>query len=448
MYNEEYRKKLITPEQAALIVESGNIVDLLGFTSVSTTFDKALAKRVDELKDIKVRTILSFHSGWEMFKVDPEHKVFMSEPVFADGIVRRDFGLGNFAGVPSLFNEYPRMYEKGDLPVDVGTFAVSPMDEDGYFHMGPSSGSYGLAMARAAKTFIAEVNTNVFKINNSHDDIKIHISEVDYIIEGENSPISVLPDPPATGEAIEIGKIIVNEIIDGACLQVGIGAIPQAVVTLLSESDIKDLGVHTELFADGLMKLCKSGKVTNKRKTFMPGISVTALAMGTKDFYEFCKTTDELCMLPVNVSNDPYNIGLNDNVVAINGCLEIDLTGQVNSESMGPHMFSGTGGQLDYVLGAYRSKGGKSIVCASSTFKKKDGTLGSRIVPFLKPGSCVTDPRASMQYVCTEKGIVNLKGCSMWTRSEKLISIAHPSFRDELIKEAENMKIWRPSNKR
>lgn len=448
MHKEEYQKKLITPEQAAKMVGSGMTVDLLGFTSVSTTFDKALAKRVNELSEVKIRTMLSFHSGWEVFKADPEHKVFMVEPVFVDGIVRRDFGFGNYAGVPSLFNEYPRMYEKGDLPVDIGTFAVSPMDEEGYFHMGPSSGSYGLALARAAKTFIAEVNTNVFKINNSHDDIKIHISEVDYIIEGENSPLSFLPDPPATGEAIEIGKIIVNEIVDGACLQVGIGAIPQAVVTLLCESDIKDLGVHTELFADGLMKLCKSGKVTNKRKTFMPGINVTALVMGTEELYQYCKTADNICMLPVNVSNDPYNIGLNDNVVAINACLEIDLTGQVNSESMGPHMFSGTGGQLDYVMGAYRSKGGKSIICASSTFKKKDGTLGSRIVPFLKPGTCVTDPRASMHYVCTEQGIVNLKGCSMWARSEKLISIAHPSFRDELIKEAENMKIWRPSNKR
>lgn len=180
----------------------------------------------------------------------------------------------------------------------------------------------------------------------------------------------------------------------------------------------------------------------------MPGRSVTALVMGTNDLYEYCKTADALCMTPINVSNDPYNIGLNDHVVAINACLEIDLTGQVNSESMGPHMFSGTGGQLDYVLGAYRSKGGKSIVCASSTYKKKDGTLGSRIVPFLKAGSCVTDPRASMQYICTEQGIVNLKGCSLWSRSEKLISIAHPDFRDELIKEAENMKLWRPSNKR
>lgn len=448
MHNEEYRKKLITAEKAASMVESGMIVDLLGFTSICTTFDKALAKRVNELNNIRVRTILAFHDGWEVFKADPEHRVFMVEPLFADGIVRRDFGLGNYAGVPSLFNEYPIMYEKGDLPVDIGAFPVSPMDEDGYFHMGPSSGSYGLAMARAAKTFIAEVNTNIFKINNSHDDIKIHVSEVDYIIEGENSQLSVLPDSPATGDAIEIGKIIVNEIVDGACLQVGIGAIPQAVVTLLGESDIKDLGIHTELFADGLMKLCKSGKVTNKRKTFMPGISVTTLAMGTKEFYEFCKTTNELCMVPVNISNDPYNIGLNDNVVAINGCLDIDLTGQVNSESMGPHMYSGTGGQLDYVLGAYRSKGGKSIICAASTFKKKDGTLGSRIVPFLKPGSCVTDPRASMNYVCTEQGIVNLKGCSMWSRSEKLISIAHPSFRDDLIKEADKMKIWRPSNKR
>lgn len=448
MYTDEYKRKLITADEAAAMVQSGMTVDLLGFCSVSQSFDKALAKRAGELRDVYIRTILSVQKDWEIYKADEEHKAFIAEPVFVDGLTRKHFGFDSFSAVPSLFNEYPRMYEKGDLPTDIGTFAVSPMDEEGYFHMGPSSGSYGLAMAKAAKVFIAEVNTNVFKMESAHEDCKIHISDVDYIIEGENPPLAALPDPPATGDAIKIGELIVNEIVDGACLQVGLGAIPQAVVTLLDQSDIKDLGIHTELFADGLMKLCKSGKVTNKKKTFMPGVSVTGLAMGTAELYDFLKNTKDVCTVPISVANDPYNIGLNDNVVAINACLDIDLTGQVNSESMNHFMFSGTGGQLDYVLGAYRSKGGKSIICASSTYKQKDGSLASRIVPILKPGTCITDPRASMQYVCTEQGMVNIKGLSLWKRCEKLISIAHPDFRDELIKEAEKMKIWRPSNKR
>ncbi len=448
MFRDEYNKKLISAEKAAAMVESGMSIDLLGFASVSHTIDRALAKRAGELRDVSVRTILSVHKDWEIFKADPEHKAFFAEPVFVDGIVRKHFPVGEYAGIPSLFNEYPRMYEKGDLPTDFGTFAVSPMDDDGYFHMGPSSGSYGLAMAKAARVFVAEINENVFKIQGASDECKIHISDVDFIVEGDNDPLSTLPDPPATGDAVKIGEYIVNEITDGACLQVGLGAIPQAVVSLLDQSDIKDLGVHTELFADGLMKLMKSGKITNTKKTFMPGVSVTGLALGTAELYDFLKETKDVCTVPISVANDPYNIGLNDNVIAINACLDIDLTGQVNSESMGPHMFSGTGGQLDYVLGAYRSRGGKSIICASSAYKKKDGTLASRIIPILKPGTCVTDPRASMQYVCTEYGIVNLKGSSLWKRSEKLISIAHPDFRDELIKEAEKMKIWRPSNKR
>ncbi len=245
-----------------------------------------------------------------------------------------------------------------------------------------------------------------------------------------------------------MAKYIVDEIPDGACLQLGIGGMPNAVGSLIAESDLKDLGVHTEMYVDAFVDIAKAGKITGMRKNIDKGRQVYGFAAGTKKLYDYLNNNPACMAAPVEYTNDIRSISALDNFMSINNAVDIDLFGQVNAESAGIKHISGAGGQLDFVLGAYLSNGGKSFICMSSTFKTKDGTVTSRIKPTLDNGSIITDTRANIHYFVTEYGIVNLKGLSTWQKAEALISVAHPDFRDQLIAEADKLHIWRNSNKR
>ena len=240
---------------------------------------------------------------------------------------------------------------------------------------------------------------------------------------------------------------ILEEIPDGACLQLGIGGMPNAVGALIAKSDLKDLGVHTEMYVDAFVDIANAGKITGARKNIDKGRQVYAFGAGTKKLYDYLNKNPECMSAPVDYTNDVRTIASLDNFMSINNAVDLDLFGQVNAESAGIKHISGAGGQLDFVLGAYLSKGGKSFICCSSTFKNKTGELQSRILPTLNQGSIVTDTRANLHYLVTEYGKVNLKGLATWQKCEAIISVAHPQFRDQLIKEAEKMHIWRQSNK-
>jgi acyl-CoA hydrolase len=250
--------------------------------------------------------------------------------------------------------------------------------------------------------------------------------------------------PPAkpSDTDYQIAEHIMKEIEDGSCLQLGIGGLPNVIGKLIAESDLRDLGIHTEMLVDSMVDLYEAGKVTGNFKTIDRFKMVYTFAMGTKKLYDFLDNNPACASYPVNYTNDPRAIAINSRVVGINNAIEIDLFSQVCSESSGTRQITGTGGQLDFIFGAFNSKGGKGIIALSSTFKDKDGTLKSRIVPTLTPGAIVTVPRSITQYVATEFGIVQLKGKSTWDRAKALISIAHPDFRDELTRQAKDMKIW------
>lgn len=302
-------------------------------------------------------------------------------------------------------------------------------------------------MCETAKHVIVEVNENMPRCLGGTE-CGVHISDVTYIVEGENPPVSEMGAGAAPTDVDRaVAKLIVEEIPNGACLQLGIGGMPNTVGSMIAESDLKDLGVHTEMYVDAFVDIARAGKINGSKKNIDRYRQTYAFGAGTKKMYDYMDENPELMSAPVDYTNDIRSISALDNFISINNAVDLDLFGQVAAESSGIKHISGAGGQLDFVLGAYLSKGGKSFICCSSTFQGKDGSLQSRIRPTLAGGSIVTDTRANTHYVVTEYGKVNLKGLSTWQKAEALISIAHPSFRDELIAEAEKMSIWRRSNK-
>ena len=306
-----------------------------------------------------------------------------------------------------------------------------------------------LAMQEYSSTIkpIIEVNPNMPRCLGGFEE-GIHISKVDMIVESD-APLGIMGGGGAATEVDHaVAKLIVEEIPNGACLQLGIGGMPNAVGTLIAQSDLKDLGVHTEMYVDAFVDISMAGKINGSKKAIDRGRQTFAFGAGTQKLYDFVNNNPSCMSAPVDYTNDARTISQIDNFISINNAVNMDLFGQVNAESAGIKQISGAGGQLDFVLGAYLSKGGKSFICCSSSFTDKQGNLKSRILPTLDNGSIVTDARPNVHYVVTEYGKVCLKGMSAWQRAEALISIAHPQFREELIAQAEKMHLWRRSNKR
>lgn len=443
-YIAEYKRKLVPVDKAVKVVKSGDLVHYGEFMMNSSYLDDALAKRVDELENVNIRTTTCPFPPSTIL-ADPERKHFIYNDNHMSAASRKlhDQNMCNY--IPLTYHEGPSFYERGYVEADVAMVKVAPMDKHGFFNFGTSL-SLTPNNCDTAKTVIVEVNTSVPVCLGGCRE-SIHISDVDYIVEGDNKPMIELPELPISDIDKTIASIVLGEIEDGACLQLGIGAMPNAVGAMIAQSDLKDLGVHTEMLCDSYVDMYEAGRITGRRKKLDKCKMVYTFAMGTNKLYEFLDNNPVCAIYPVDYSNDPFIIGQNDKVVAINNAIEVDLYGQVASESSGIRHISGTGGQLDFIFGSYCSNGGKGLICMSSTFKDKEGNLRSRIMPTLTPGATVTVPRSINYYVVTEYGIAMLKGKSTWQRAEALINIAHPKFRDDLIKEADKMRIWVRSNK-
>lgn len=446
-----YKQKLVTAEQAAQTVKSGDIVEYGQFATKPVDFDAALGKRAGEdgLVDVKVRATGSVLPIPEVVKNDPQQKSFRYGSWYCTALDRKMSDLGLCVHYPFNYHEANGLANTTNFAhrwPDVWCAQVTPMDKSGYFNFGLAN-SHNADCARVAKTVIVEVNETLPRCLGGYLE-GIHISEVDYIIESKNTPVfTVPPAPDPTPEEKIIAQLIVDEVVDGSCIQLGIGALPNTIGLMLANSELKDLGVQSEMFCDAYVAMYEAGKITNRRKPFDIGKSTYAFCLGTRETYDFMDDNPALASCPVVYTNDPARVRRNDNFVSINNILEIDLLSQVCSESKGLRQISGTGGQLDFVIGAFESNGGKSFLAFSSTYKDKDGELHSRVRPLLTPGATVTVPRTMVNWVVTEYGKVNLKTLSIWERAEAVISIAHPSFRDQLIKDAEDMKIWKNTNR-
>lgn len=444
-FSQEYQSKLKTADEAVKVVQSGDWVDYGWCTGTPDALDRALARRTDELRDVKVRGGILL-KPLAIFEREDAGEHFCWNSWHMGGLERKLIARGCAYYSPIRYSELPRYYRENIQPDDVAMFVVAPMDKHGYFNFGPNA-SHLMAICETAKHIIVEVNENMPRCLGGMEE-GIHISKVDAIVEGENPAIGELGGGgPATDIDKAVAKLIVDEIPNGACLQLGIGGMPNAVGSLIAESDLKDLGVHTEMYVDAFVDIARAGKINGSKKNIDRFRQTYAFGAGTKKMYDYLDENPELMSAPVDYTNDVRNIAKLDNFISINNAVDFDLFGQINAESAGTKHISGAGGQLDFVMGAYMSHGGKSIVCCSSTFTRKDGTVESRIQPTLAPGSIVTDTRANTHYLVTEYGKVCLKGLSTWERTEKIISIAHPDFRDWLIEEADKMHIWRRSNK-
>ncbi len=441
---EIYRSKLTTAEQAVRVVKSGDWIDYGWCSGHPVALDAALARRMGELHDLKIRGGICM---WvpEIFKIDNPADHFCWNSWHMSGIERKAIDAGFAYYIPLRYSELPRYYRENIAPPDVAMFQVCPMDEHGYFNFGPNA-SHLMAVCETAKTVILEVNRNMPRCYGGSE-TEIHISQVDMIVEGDNPAMAEMGAAAPTAVDEAVARLIVEEIPNGACLQLGIGGMPNAVGSMIATSDLKDLGVHTEMYVDAFVDIARAGKINGSKKAIDRGRQVFAFAAGTQKLYDYIKENPAVMAAPVNYTNDARTIAQIDNFMSINNAVDLDLTGQINAESAGHRHISGAGGQLDFVLGAYLSKGGKSFICCSSAFKGKDGVLRSRIVPTLSDGSTVTDTRTNLHYLVTEYGKVCLKGLSTWERAEAIISVAHPDFREDLIKEAERLKIWRRSNR-
>ena len=440
-----YRQKLTTPEEAVKLVKSGDWVDYGMATSQPILLDKALAGRKEELKDVKVRMSFTFALR-EIISVDPNRETFTAMNWHMSGYDRKMCAQGLMNFIPMCYRNEPSMY-RDILDVDVAMITVAPMDKHGFFNFGLNI-SANEAITKKAKKVIVEVNEAMPRALGGRGE-QIHISDVAAIVEAGTIPMPTIPFK--TGDEIDtkIAEMIVKEIPNGATLQLGVGGLPNTVGAMIAESDLKDLGMHTEMLVDAFYLMYKEGRLTNKLKAVDRDKASWAFALGSQEMYDWIDDNPFLAAYPVDYVNDPFVIAQLDNFISINNCVDIDLFGQISSESSGTHHISGSGGQLDFTDGAYRSRGGKSIIALRSTFhNKKTGKDESRIKPTLLPGTIVTDPRSQVNWVATEYGMVNLMGSSTWERAEKLISIAHPDFREDLIKAADDMKIWRYSNKR
>ena len=400
-WKEDYAAKFKSAEEAVSVVRDGDQVVYGEFAMASMTLDAAFAARVPQLHDIILRSTTCLFPP-KAVMADPKLEHLMYNDWHFSPASRKLCDAGLCRYVPMNYHAGPETIRRGLIgQIDVAMLMVSPPDEEGYVSLGTSS------------------------------------SITPTYIQGPNRPLIEAPTPPPTKVDEKIAELVVSLVDNGACIQLGIGAMPNAVGELIALSGLRDLGVHTEMLCDAYVAMAEGGCISGRYKTTDPGKIVYTFAMGTKKLYDFLDGNPDCLLAPVDYTNDPYIIARNDNMVCLNNAIEVDLYGQVASETSGTRQISGTGGQLDFISAAARSKGGKGLVCLSSTYTDRDGAVRSRILPHLGPCQIVTVPRSFNQFVITEYGIADLRAKTTWERAEALISIAHPDFREELIREAE-----------
>ena len=426
----------ISADQAAGFVRSGMWLDYGAGLDQPDVFDQALARRAVDLNGVKIRSCLSTRPR-AVLEADPEGAHFCWVSLHFSGYDRKKHDLGLATYLPVNLGEIPDYYRRFIDPVDIVIVKTCPIDKDGYFNLSAAT-LWHRAVIERARMVIVEETTGLPYVMGV--ETGIHVSEVDYIIAGDNAPAAELPNPPATDADRAVGGLIAAEIEDGSCLQIGIGGMPNAVCSLLRDSAVQDLGIHTEMMTDGIVDLYRAGKITGACKQIDRGKMVCTFSLGSRSTYEAIDHNPDFHFCPVDYTNTPHVIMQNDRVISINNTTQIDLQGQAASESDGHRHISGTGGQLQFVRGAYASKGGKSFICLSSTYDKR-GERRSRIVLDLTPGNVVTTPRSDVMYVVTEYGLVNLKGKSVAERAKALISLAHPDFREGLERKAHDHRL-------
>ena len=421
----------VSADDAAGLVRSGDWLDYGAVLAQPDAFDRALADRVGELRNVNIRGCLSLRPR-AVLEADPERAHFNFFNWHLGGYDRKLSDAGRQNYIPCNLGEIPDYYRRFIDPPEIMVIKTCPVDANGYFNFGAANLWHG-AVASRAKIVIVETDAAlpyVYGIDNG-----LHISQVDYVIEGDGHPVPELPSPAPTDADRAVARLIAAEIDDGACLQIGIGAMPNAVCSLLMESGVRNLGIHTEMLTDGIIDLYKAGVVTGAAKTSHPGKIVCSFGLGSKDMYDTIDHNPDISCQPVDVTNLPHLVMRNDRLTTINNTTQMDLQGQAASESSGHRHISGSGGQLQFVRAGYASDGGKSFVCMSSTYERAN-VRRSRIVLDLTPGNVVTAPRSDMMFVVTEYGLVNLKGKSIPERAKAMISLAHPDFRDDLEREA------------
>ncbi|WP_371375889.1 acetyl-CoA hydrolase/transferase family protein [Sporomusa aerivorans] len=440
----EYKAKLVSAETAVRVVKNGDWVDYNFGLAQPAVCDKALALRKDELRNVKVRGGLLLRPI-EIVKADPDREHFCYNSWHLSGLERKlsDQGLCHY--IPMVYRNMPLYYRKS-LEVDVAILSVPPMDANGYFSFSLTN-SACKAITERAKVVILEINENLPVVAGGQHNC-IHLSDVDFIVESDNPALPVIA--PAEVSAIDkkIAALIMQELSDGATIQLGVGALPNAVGTMIAESGLKNLGIHTEMLVDAYMAMASAGKITNSHKNIDKGKGVFSFCAGSKELYDWVGNNTAVATYPIDYTNDPHIMAANDNLITINNCVEVDILGQVTSETSGSRQISGTGGQLDFLTGGYMSNGGKSFICFTSTYTdKRTGQVHSRVRTSLPENAVVTNPRTQAHYLVTEWGTADLAGRSTWERAERIIQIAHPDFREELIKGAGKLGIWCKTNK-
>lgn len=424
-WQDVYKEKIVTAKEAADKILSGDRVVIGHAVGEPKLVIDAMVENKENYGDVEIVHMVGMGKGGYAKEEMTHH--FRHNSFFAGASTREAINSGRGDFTPCFFSEIPRLFKEEYLKVDVAIIQVSEPDEHGYCSYGVSN-DYTKVAAECADRIIAEVNKNMPRVLG---DNFIHIRDIDYVVEADY-PVMELKKGKIGEVENEIGKNCAAIIEDGSTLQLGIGAIPDAV--LLNLKDKKDLGIHSEMISDGVVELVEAGVINNKNKTIHKNKIVATFLMGTKRLYDFADNNPMIDMYSVDYVNDPCVISQNEKMISINSCIQIDLMGQIASESIGLNQFSGVGGQVDFIRGANRSKGGKSIIALPST---ASGGKISRIVPFLDNGATVTTSRADVHYVVTEYGIAELRGKTLKERARALINISHPKFRGDLIKEWE-----------
>ena len=443
-YSAEYKSKLRKPEEVAALVNSFDHIDYGHFNGKPVVFDRALADRHEELNAVEIWTAVSVPPIPETAK-HQHHFLYHDWQFSALSRVLQSYDRAYYS--PIIYHQAPQWYYEKILPERALTvIQVHPMDKYGFFNLGPQA-SETLAKMTLSRAVCVEVNPNQPVCLGGANE-SVHISSVSYIIEqDEDIPLANIPGVTPTETDVQIANHVLEHIHDGSCIQLGIGGMPNAVGRLLADSGLKDLGGHTEMVAEAYVDMIESGVMTGNKKEIDRGRIAYTFSIGATSLYEYLDNNPTFASYNVDYSNDPYVMRKLSNFVSINNAVQIDLYTQVNAESNGPVQISGNGGMWDFVFGAQLSPGGKSFICLSSTYTDKEGVLRSRIVPNFDPCSITTIPRQMVDYIVTEYGAARMKSQNSWMRAERLIEIAHPQFRDDLIKEAQKMKIWTRTNR-